>query len=562
MIITTVVLAVILLVGASLSAWALNSRDKKPFKGALFEVKKGPLTISVTAKGDIKNREMVVVKCRAEGRNRIISLVDEGVFVKKGDLLMELDSSQFVERKDRQEIVVTNAKANFIRARENLVVTESQGKSDIAKAKLDLQFARQDLEKYLEGEYPQQLKQANTDITIADEESKRAKARLEASEKLADKGYITLTELKADSLSRMRSKLNYEMAISKLGVLTKYTHVRMLAKLKSDVSQTAMALDRTKRRAASDILRGEVVKSAKESEHNRQQSQLDRLSQQIINCTILSPVDAQVVYSTTVKQRRWGSNEPLAQGQEVSERKELFHLPTAKAMMAEIKIHENSLKKVKLGMPVVVVVGAFPNKTFNGRLMRISPMPDAQSRRLNPDMNMFVADVHIEGENGDLRTGLSCTAEILVAEYSNEFFVPIQASLQIDGKPTVFVLGSDNKPHKREIKTGLSSNSFVHVLDGLKNGEKVLLAPPLAPAKKTRSKPGRFAPKKLPPPEDGHNGSKKQPGKRRRLTPAERKKRFENHSPEQRKAIEDAMRRGGLRRGSGAGMGSRGHDRE
>ena len=98
--------------------------------------------------------------------------------VKKGDLLIELDSSDLLDRQIDQEIRVQNAEASFIRARENLAVAENQAKSDIDKAELTFEFAKQDLTKYNEGEYPNQLKESESRITLAQEKVQRAEEKL------------------------------------------------------------------------------------------------------------------------------------------------------------------------------------------------------------------------------------------------------------------------------------------------------------------------------------------------------------------------------------------------
>ncbi|MHC4154859.1 MAG: hypothetical protein ACYST6_08065, partial [Planctomycetota bacterium] len=73
---------------------------------ATFVVKQGPLRISVTESGTIKAREQVILKSEVEGRTSILSLIPEGTQVKQGDLLVDLDSSQLLDSKIDQEIIV------------------------------------------------------------------------------------------------------------------------------------------------------------------------------------------------------------------------------------------------------------------------------------------------------------------------------------------------------------------------------------------------------------------------------------------------------------------------
>ena len=110
--------------------------------------------ISITETGTIQPKEKIIVKNEVEGSTTIAYLVDEGTKVKKGDLMMELDSSTLSDKKVDQEISVQNAEASRIDASENYEVAKNQAQSDIESAKLTYDFAQQDLKKYIEGEYP------------------------------------------------------------------------------------------------------------------------------------------------------------------------------------------------------------------------------------------------------------------------------------------------------------------------------------------------------------------------------------------------------------------------
>ena len=171
--------AVILLIVAAVVAFN-HSGAKIAASGetSTFVVEKKPLTISVTESGTIQSREQIILKCEVEGRTTILTLVEEGTRVKKGDLLVELDASDLLDAKIDQEIRVQNAEASFVGARENLAVVENQAKSDIDKATLAFDFAKQDLRKYIEGEYQNERKKMESEITLAKEELQTAGEKL------------------------------------------------------------------------------------------------------------------------------------------------------------------------------------------------------------------------------------------------------------------------------------------------------------------------------------------------------------------------------------------------
>ncbi len=446
-----------------------------------FVVEKKPLTISVTESGTIQAREQIILKCEVEGKTTILTLVEEGTRVKKGDLLVELDASELLDAKVDQQIRVQNAEASFVGARENLAVVENQAKSDVDQAKLTLDFSKQDLKKYVEGEYQNQRKEMESEITLAKEELQTAEEKLNWSKKLFEKQYISQTELQIDELSAHKNKLNVELAENNLRLLEEFTHPRNLAKLESDVNQAEMALERTNRKAKANVVQAEAELKAKESEFDRQKDKLKKNEEQIAKTKIYAPADGQVIYATSAKTQGWRSQEPLIEGREVYEQEELIYLPTAAAVKAVVKVHETSLQKVKADLPVKVTVDALPGKTFTGHVEKIAPLPDAQMMWMNPDLKVYNTEVYLDGEGGGLRTGMSCKAEIIIEKYEDVIQIPVQAVLRIGGEPTVYVQkGGGFEP--RKVKIGMDNNSRVRIIEGLQVGEAVLLTPPLASA--------------------------------------------------------------------------------
>ncbi len=557
----------LLAAGLVVTTYAMWFRENDRSASATAQVQRGPLVISIAESGTIQNRERAVVKSQVEGTATILYLIAEGVTVKKGDLLVELDSSRLQDDKTQQEITVMNSQAAFIRAQENLAVTKSQADSDIAKADLTYKFAQQDLTKYTEGEHLRELQKADADISIAKEELQRAEDKLAWSKRLAEEGYITRTELQADELSAKRAQIDLDLANSAKDLLDRYTHQRNLDQLRSDVDQAKEALERTKRKAAADLIQAEAELKAKQSEYERQKAKLEKVDDQIAKCKIAAPVGGMVVYATTGQRSFRGNAEPLEEGQQIRERQELIYLPTDAAMTAEIKIHEASLRKVRRGMPVRVTADAVPGKVFWGRVGKIGLLPDANSAWLNPDLKVYSTQIEIEGEATGLRPGMSCRTEIIVEQYADATFVPVQSVVRVGGKSVVYVLGPQG-PEAREVDVGLDNNRMIRIVKGLADGQQVLLAPPLAPSA-VGEESGKGAelvevPQAATSPAGAAGpttaaGATSQPAldpsRLREMSPEERRRFFENLTPEQREQLRS--RRPGQGQGPGGGEGRR-----
>ena len=456
----------------------LRARDAAGVSEPLFTIAEGPLTISVIENGAIQSKDKVIVRSLAEGRNTILSVVPEGRIVQTGDLLVELDSSPILERQNEQQLRMENTSAAFTQSREKLAVTRNQSQADIEKAELDLKFARLNLEKYTAGEYPNLLRQAEADIAIATEELQRADDKLIWSKKLSEAGYITRSELQGDELARTRASLNIELAQNKLNLLKKYTSVEELEKRISNVSQAEMALERIRRRAASDIVQAESDLRVKESENDRQKVVLSKTAQQIEACRIAAPSNGMVVYATSMSNRRW-NQEPLGVGQQVIERQELIYLPADSGMMAEIRIHESSLAKVQVGLPVRLTVDALPGRIFLGTLGKIGVLPDANRSWMNPDLKVYICEVYFSDTGAGLRPGMNCQAEVVIEEYETALYAPVQCVTRLEDKTVVYVMNR-RKAEARPIETGFDNNRMIHIKSGVKPGEQVLLAPPVA----------------------------------------------------------------------------------
>jgi HlyD family secretion protein len=451
---------------------------------AVYVVSSGPLIIDVVESGTIKAREQLIIKNEVEGKTSILYLIPEGTQVKKGDLLVELDASALMDARIDQEIKVQNARAAFVNATENLAVVENQAKSDLELAELTLEFARQDLKKYTDGEYPNALQKARAEITLAEEELARARERLEWSRTLYAEKFISHTELAADELAEKKKALDLSLAKNNLELLVNYTNQRDLAQRKSDVSQAEMALERTRRKARADVVQAGADLKAREAEFQRQNDRLDKILVQLEKTRIVSPADGLVIYATSAQGGMFRRNtEPLQEGQDIRERQELIYLPTGSSSNAEIAIHESNLKKVRTGMPAKVTVDALPGREFAGRITQIAPLPDAQSIWMNPDLKVFTTQIFLEGNDSDMRTGMSCQARIIIETHDNVVSVPVQAVLRVQGAPTVYVRsGGEFVP--RQVETGLDNNRMIHVKKGLSPGDVVLLTPPLADAEK------------------------------------------------------------------------------
>jgi RND family efflux transporter MFP subunit len=146
----------------------------------------------------------------------------------------------------------------------------------------------------------------------------------------------------------------------------------------------------------------------------------------------------------------------------------LCHLSQNDLLRLVIPVPERAVPDVPLGRPVSVQVTTV-NKTFEGKIARISDQIDTDTRTMH-------AEVEVPNSNYVLVPGMYATVEIPLQTEKDVLVVPAQTvQASGEGQGSVMVVDGDNKIEKRSVTTGVQSATNVEILSGLNENERVLL---------------------------------------------------------------------------------------
>jgi RND family efflux transporter MFP subunit len=123
---------------------------------------------------------------------------------------------------------------------------------------------------------------------------------------------------------------------------------------------------------------------------------------------------------------------------------------------------------VKNGQEVSVTVEAYPDRKFAGKITRINPSVDQQTRA-------FEVEALIVNREGLLKPGFFVKATIPSNYMVDTLLVPQEALLYVYGVYKVFVIDG-NTLKEREVKIGEHSGADVEIVEGLAQGERIALA--------------------------------------------------------------------------------------
>jgi HlyD family secretion protein len=137
------------------------------------------------------------------------------------------------------------------------------------------------------------------------------------------------------------------------------------------------------------------------------------------------------------------------------------------------KVDEADIGRVRLGQEARIRVETFKDKAFSGRVTLISPMGVEKDNVTN-----FEVRVSIDNPGKELKANMTANAEIVLEEHQNSLILP-EAAITYDAKKTAFVdvlaPGTKTGKKKAEVKVGVGNGTKIQILDGLKQGDRVVL---------------------------------------------------------------------------------------
>jgi HlyD family secretion protein len=137
------------------------------------------------------------------------------------------------------------------------------------------------------------------------------------------------------------------------------------------------------------------------------------------------------------------------------------------------KVDESDIGKVYLGQPARIKVESFKDKTFTGKVTKISPMGVEKD-----NVTTFEVRVSINNPEGVLKAMMTANAEIILEEHKNVLQIPEGSIIyDKDKKASVEVPDSKAKDGKKKVAVniGISNGAKTELLQGLKEGDQVVL---------------------------------------------------------------------------------------
>jgi len=492
------------------------------------EVQKGELVRSISATGLIVALTSVDVKCKAGG-NLVKLVVDEGSVVKKGDLIAVVDPADTQSVYDQAQADLNSAIARASQAEENLKIQAQTAKNDVADAELAVKLAQVRLERAQidnkrqpevsnsavetakanydaavaalrrleEVQAPQQKREASGAVDQARANRDTAAANLDRQKQLLEKGYVSLGIVQAAEAQLAAAKNAFDNAVQRQATLDKDIAAQ-LRDAKLSVDRTQAAVQQAKANLAqNDIARVSVAEARRALEQARVGLDRAKANQRLIEVRRKDIVAAQAATvrnrvaldnakvqldSTTVLAPRDGvvTKKYIEEGTIIppglstfAEGTSIVQLSDVTQLFVECAVDEADIGAVKTGQSVRITTEAFPGESFNGVVERVNPSAITEQNVTAVKVRVRVSG----GKRPAIVPGMNATCEFITLQKKDVMLVPSQAVQDEDGTSFVEVKSSDPlKPERREVKIGEIGNDGTEILEGIKEGDEIVIA--------------------------------------------------------------------------------------
>lgn len=183
------------------------------------------------------------------------------------------------------------------------------------------------------------------------------------------------------------------------------------------------------------------------------QTQVDLARRSLSYTTVTAPIDGYV------------SDRPVDVGAYVSTTTKIATIVKTNPLWIRMDVPEQAVPQIRNGQSVSLTTSSYPDRSFSGRIARVSPNVTAASRTLT-------VEAEIDNGSGALKPGQFGTARILLPQTEAAVLVPQRALRTISGSTYVFVI-KDGHAVQRLVEPGQPESDLIEIKSGVAPDELI-----------------------------------------------------------------------------------------
>jgi len=146
----------------------------------------------------------------------------------------------------------------------------------------------------------------------------------------------------------------------------------------------------------------------------------------------------------------------------------LFHLADTDKLRIRLHVPEKEMGRIFVGNSARIETEMLPGEYFGGVVEMIAPVVD-------PATGTVKVTVQVTQGQEKLKPGMFCSVYILIETHKDVLAINRRALIPETEVPEVFIIDDSMVVHRRQIKIGITQGDTLEVLNGLREGEHVVL---------------------------------------------------------------------------------------
>ena len=204
----------------------------------------------------------------------------------------------------------------------------------------------------------------------------------------------------------------------------------------------------------------------------RRQARIGKFQQAMVAARITAPEDGIVIFGKSWDGKKYSKDDEVSTYEFAPP---IATLPDMSKVISEIYVKEIDISKIKVGDSVRVTFDALADVMIKGTINSIARVGEDHK---DFDMKAFKVVIHLDNTNEGLKPAMSSNNDIILAQSENAISVPLNSVFKENGIKYVFLKDKENI-RKQEVKTGIENETSVLVEEGLKEGDLIVLEPPV-----------------------------------------------------------------------------------
>jgi len=400
-------------------------------------VERGTIAATVSAAGNVTPPEEAVIAFQTAGRVAKVN-VQVGDVVKKGQLLMELDTTDLELAIKTARVNLASSQASLDQTKANLQFALRNAQSSLASSQANLEAAK-----------AKNAQNANQ-IIIAKTQLDKAAVALQQAQgaynQIAWRGDVALTKQASDL---QQATLEYQSALANYNITVATINDSALRTAQTTYDKDGVALEQAQRNLDTQM-------RTAQANVDKDQVALEQAQRNLEKARIHAPYDGAISAITFSVGDSAGTNNAIT-------------VVDTSNLQIKVSVAEVDIPKIKAGQTAQVTLDALAGKTYTAQVLALGPVGTITQGVVNYPLTVIV-----NNSDGAIKPGMTANLAISVERRENVLMLPTRA-VRTQGTQRAVTILYKGQQITVPVTTGMTGDQFIEITGGVREGEQVLL---------------------------------------------------------------------------------------